>query len=165
MMSTIADMAEKAKTLFLGALDGIGALINRWEDALWSRLRGPLFSGTPGKPGALSWLKGKLVPLLGLLLLTLLAVLLVLIFARGSAGLKDPEMPAVNFGPTPIPWEELFLPEEPDFLPPVILEREQRDSWTAEDAEPFWYNPLKDGEEEWREQVEKTVDEFLERIP
>jgi hypothetical protein len=66
---------------------------------------------------------------------------------------------------SPIPPEELFLPAEPDFLPGVTLERERRQSWTAEDAEPYWQDPLKSGEEPWRDRVEAVVDELLERAP
>jgi hypothetical protein len=62
-----------------------------------------------------------------------------------------------------IPREELFLPGEPDFIPGVLLEREQRDAWTAEDAAPYWRDPLKSGEEPWREQAESVIDDLLER--
>jgi hypothetical protein len=64
-----------------------------------------------------------------------------------------------------IPPEDLFLSDEPDFLPGPIPGREQRDSWTAEDAEPFWYNPLEKGEEQWRNRIEAVVDELLEHVP
>jgi hypothetical protein len=65
----------------------------------------------------------------------------------------------------PIPPEELFLPDEPDFLPGVIPERERRSLWTAEDAEPYWYNPLERGKEEWRNRIRTVLDEFLEHVP
>jgi hypothetical protein len=64
-----------------------------------------------------------------------------------------------------IPPEELFLPEEPDFIPGVLLERERRTSWSAEDVESFWQDPLRNGEEQWREQVEAIIDELMERVP
>ena len=64
-----------------------------------------------------------------------------------------------------IPPDELFLPEEPDFIPGVMLERERRAVWTAEDAAPLWQDPLKNGEQEWRDRIEKTVDEILESVP
>jgi hypothetical protein len=64
-----------------------------------------------------------------------------------------------------IPPEELFLPDEPDFVPGVLLERERRTAWTVEDAAPFWQDPLKYGEEPWRARLEATVDELLERVP
>jgi hypothetical protein len=64
-----------------------------------------------------------------------------------------------------IPPEELFLPGEPDFIPGVILERERRASWKEKDAAPYWQDPLKNGEEQWRERVENSIDELLERVP
>jgi hypothetical protein len=64
-----------------------------------------------------------------------------------------------------IPPEDLFLPDEPDFIPGVLLEREQRTSWTAQDAAVYWQDPLKNGEEHWREKVEAVIDEFMERVP
>jgi hypothetical protein len=64
-----------------------------------------------------------------------------------------------------IPPEEMFLPEEPDFLPGILPEREQREFWTAGDAGAFWYNPLETGEEPWRDRIEAVVDELLERVP
>jgi hypothetical protein len=64
-----------------------------------------------------------------------------------------------------IPADELFLPEEPDFLPGVLLERERRTSWTEQDAGIYWLDPLRSGEEQWREKIETAIDEFLERVP
>jgi hypothetical protein len=64
-----------------------------------------------------------------------------------------------------IPPEELFLPEEPDFVPGILLERERRTSWTAADAEPHWQDPLRNGEEQWRDQAEAIIDELMERVP
>jgi hypothetical protein len=61
--------------------------------------------------------------------------------------------------------DELFLPSEPDFVPGVLLEREQRTIWTASDAAPLWQDPLKDGEEPWRNRIEKTIDEIMESVP
>jgi hypothetical protein len=64
-----------------------------------------------------------------------------------------------------IPAEEIFLPDEPDFLPGVLLGREQRTEWTEEDAQEYWQDPLKFGEEQWREKIEAAIDEYLERVP
>jgi hypothetical protein len=66
---------------------------------------------------------------------------------------------------SPIPAEGLFLPDEPDYLPGVLLEREQRTSWTTDDATAHWQDPLRHGEEQWREKIEIAIDEFLERVP
>jgi hypothetical protein len=93
-----------------------------------------------------------------------LVLLIVIISLLGRKPAK--EIPAANVRPiAAIPPEELFLTEEPDFVPSVLLERERRSTWTAEDAAPFWYDPLKNGEEEWREKIETTIDEYLERVP
>jgi len=61
--------------------------------------------------------------------------------------------------------DELFLPDEPDFVPGVLPEREQRTMWTADDAVPLWQDPLKNGEEPWRNRIEKTIDDIMESIP
>ena len=66
---------------------------------------------------------------------------------------------------SPIPAEELFLPDEPDYLPGVILERSQRSVWTDQDAAEYWQDPLRFGEEQWREMIEEAIDKFLESIP
>jgi len=64
-----------------------------------------------------------------------------------------------------IPADELFLPEEPDFLPGVLLDRERRASWSEQDALEYWQDPLREGEEKWRENIEAAIDELLERVP
>jgi len=66
---------------------------------------------------------------------------------------------------TPIPAEDLFYPDEPDYVPDVILEREKRTAWTEEDAAEYWQDPLRGGEEKWREKIEESIDEFLEHVP
>ena len=65
----------------------------------------------------------------------------------------------------PVPSEEIFLPEEPDFVPGVILERERRTKWTEEDAKEYWRDPLKEGEKQWRDKIENEIDKYLERVP
>jgi len=64
-----------------------------------------------------------------------------------------------------IPPDDLFLPNEPDFVPGILLEREQRAGWTADDAAPLWQDPLRNGEEPWRDRIERTVDEIMESVP
>jgi len=66
---------------------------------------------------------------------------------------------------SPVPAHELFFPDEPDYIPGVLLEREQRTSWTEEDAKEHWLDPLRFGEEHWREMIETAIDDFLERVP
>jgi len=77
---------------------------------------------------------------------------------------KTDDQYSLNFS-VPIPPDEVFLPEEPDFVPGVILEREKRVVWTEKDAMEYWQDPLKDGEEQWREKIETEIDKYLERVP
>jgi len=74
----------------------------------------------------------------------------------------DQERLTVN---VPVPAEELFLPDEPDFLPGVLLDREKREFWTEDDALEFWQDPLRAGEEQWRDKIDTAVNELLERVP
>ncbi|MDR1278195.1 MAG: hypothetical protein LBK02_05550 [Treponema sp.] len=101
---------------------------------------------------------------LGAVLVLLLLSVVLLIGQRGSRA-GPPEDPAGPVQGFHIPREELFLPDEPDFIPGVLLERMPRESWTGEDAAPYWQDPLKSGEEPWREQAEAAIDELLERVP
>jgi len=89
----------------------------------------------------------------------------VIMSASGSDREKsalEPDKKNVIF---PVPPEELFLPDEPDFIPGVMLERNMRLFWTEEDASAFWQDPLKFGEEQWRDKLEAAINEFLERVP
>jgi len=61
--------------------------------------------------------------------------------------------------------EDFFLPYEPDFVPGILLEREPRDSWTEEDARPFWTDPMENNEGAWRKRIESGVDSLLEHVP
>ena len=78
----------------------------------------------------------------------------------------EPALPAGRISiNSPIASEDLFLPEEPDFLPGVILERDRRQFWTEDDALEFWQDPLRFGEEQWRVNIETAVNELMERVP
>jgi hypothetical protein len=151
-------LRDRIRGLAAGALGAIRG----WGEKLWSLLPGGIRQRLP-------WLEGKLVLILAVLVLAGgFAVLAAGISGAPASGRPVPAGPSPEagiFNPLPIPPEDLFLPEEPDFLPPVILERERREAWTAEDAAPFWYNPLEEGEEEWRELVEEAIDDLLERVP
>ena len=83
--------------------------------------------------------------------------------SRGSDKGRERAAPPVPQGV--IPPDDLFLPDEPDFVPGILLEREQRAVWTADDAAPLWQDPLRNGEEPWRDRVERTIDEIMESVP
>jgi hypothetical protein len=64
-----------------------------------------------------------------------------------------------------LPAEELFLGDEPDFLPQALLERERRDSWTADDASPYWTDPGDEGDKVYEDMMGVVVDGIMERVP
>jgi hypothetical protein len=100
-----------------------------------------------------------------LLLLCLIAVLAAVSISAGSGGAGNAQALSDTLGPRGIPPEELFLPEEPDFLPGVLLDRERRESWTGEDAGPFWTDPREDSPGLWRDRIETTIDDMLKGVP
>ncbi|MDR0655484.1 MAG: hypothetical protein LBG22_04145 [Treponema sp.] len=102
---------------------------------------------------------------LGAAALLLIVLLIVFALASGKAEVKQAESMEDVFPDALIQAQDLFLPEEPDFLPSLIPERERRETWTGEDAGEFWYDPLRRDERLWRERARQTVDRLLERIP
>jgi hypothetical protein len=69
-----------------------------------------------------------------------------------------------SFSVAEIPQEEIFTMDEPDFLPPILLQREPQ-PWTVENILPFWTDPLENGELEWRERIRSSVDILLQEVP
>jgi hypothetical protein len=96
---------------------------------------------------------------------SVLLTLSVVISMKSAGGKEKAPKPYESVIYAPIPAEELFLPDEPDYIPGALLERERRSNWTDENASEYWQDPLKYGEEQWREKIETSIDEFLERIP
>ena len=94
-----------------------------------------------------------------------LLTLSVLISVIGASDRTPPNRPDRHTIISPIPAGNLFLPEEPDYVPGVLLGRERRESWTEDDALLFWQDPLIYGEEKWREDIEAAIDELLEMVP
>ncbi|MDR3356434.1 MAG: hypothetical protein LBO04_04520 [Spirochaetaceae bacterium] len=80
-----------------------------------------------------------------------------------AAGKKNAADNVFSFDP--IAPEDFFLPEEPDFLPPVMLEQEQKKAWSVEDAAEFWTAPSGFSAEFWREEVSDSIDRLLEPLP
>jgi hypothetical protein len=146
------------------ALSGIGGFLHRAGDKT-AELRGGLKEKLDGLFNRL--------PVDRRIILTAaigVPVILLLVIAGVSmlsedASVKTGALPVSGVMTRRIPAEDLFIPDEPDFVPGVILEREKRVQWTAGDAAPWWQDPLKDGEQEWRDQIEKTVDEIMENVP
>jgi hypothetical protein len=100
-----------------------------------------------------------------MVLVLLLLVSLILGMRRNARPARPEQSLSEAFSPRAIPPEELFLPDEPDFVPAVILERERREAWTAEDARPFWTDPLDEGAEGYVNLMSKVIDDLMERTP
>jgi len=94
-----------------------------------------------------------------------LILTLSVIIPLAGKGKKAPEEYERTTIISPIPAGELFIPGEPDFIPGVLPGRDRRTVWTEEDAAEHWQDPLRQGEEQWRKQIEDTIEELLERIP
>ena len=96
----------------------------------------------------------------GLLFLAILFTLIALV-----TGFSTPaSSPVLTFGPG-IPAEELFYPREPDFLPPLLLEREPNMPWTIRDLEFFWQDPRADNEDKWRDLIKTAIDNLMDGVP
>jgi hypothetical protein len=121
--------------------------------------------GLPGKIFSPSNRRVVLIGLGAFLVILLLGIIIGLIGSKGGNRTRPDPAPVSSFQRIAIPAEDLFLPEEPDFIPGVLLEREPRNAWTADDAEPYWQDPLKNGEEQWRDRIESEIDALLERVP
>jgi len=98
-------------------------------------------------------------------LLVIIGVSLSSTGASADTSAKSEARPPDNAMSRRIPAEDLFIPEEPDFVPGVILEREKREQWSVDDAMAWWQDPLRDGEQEWRDEIEKNVDDIMEKTP
>ncbi|MDR1899033.1 MAG: hypothetical protein LBQ55_03395 [Treponema sp.] len=154
---------------------------------LWSKLKeggakaGALLKGLGGKAAPVSaaarelWRRSgwklpqggqRLVFIgFGAFLAALLLLLLILLAVPRGGSERRAEAPPSRT----IPPEDLFLPDEPDFVPSFIPGRERRESWTGEDAAAYWQDPLNGalnrGEEEWRNRIESVIDKLLEHVP
>ena len=99
----------------------------------------------------------------------IILLLILLLRPRSKAGTQQ-EKSFNDYANEPIqrqtlPEEEFFLPYEPDFIPDVLLERDPKETWTEEDAQPFWTDPLEGNEAVWRKRIESEIDSLLENIP
>jgi len=70
-----------------------------------------------------------------------------------------------DFAPLPLDTDELFPPEEPDFLPTVLLYQEPRGEWSVEDAAPFWTDPSTLNVPALRSVAKERIDALMETIP
>jgi hypothetical protein len=95
--------------------------------------------------------------------LSLTLVVISLINAESAKKLQSP-IPVENSRLISIPLEDIFLPDEPDFLPNAILKKQPK-KWDAQDARPFWTNPLENDSFQWQDNIKNTVDKIMEKTP
>ena len=100
-----------------------------------------------------------------LIILSLILLLFIMILLLKTSDNRDQGETGAAVQWQLIPIDDFFLPQEPDFIPGVLLEREQRTNWTEDDARVYWQDPLQYGEEIWRGRVDTVIDQFLEHIP
>ena len=134
-------------------------------DSTVGRLPGHLPEGKPGSKGPRQRVSAeKRRPMLFALggFAVLFLILIIAILAANLGGPKKSAPVDLSAGPV-IPPEDLFIPEEPDFLPDFLLEREPRRSWTVDDIRPYWRNPGNEGL--WRGEVKSAVDKLMEGVP
>jgi hypothetical protein len=108
----------------------------------------------------------RMLVFLGLGLIALLGLLAIFLGMNHTLGESAPAPPDLSeaLQPRPIPPEELFLPGEPDFLPPLRLGREPRAAWTREDARPYWTDFPAEGPV-FLDLAESVIDDLMERVP
>ncbi|MDR0721227.1 MAG: hypothetical protein LBF75_00335 [Treponema sp.] len=137
-----------------------------WSLFPWLKIRSTMQTLRVNMVDALQT-RRNLMLLLGGLVLLLICLMGALILMNHNAKIPSNFSRTLSndFKPLSIAPEDLFLPDEPDFLPEVLLNREPRNPWNLEDVRPFWTDPLQDDPEQWRERIKVTIDEFLEGVP
>ncbi|MDR3338405.1 MAG: hypothetical protein LBT16_14510 [Treponema sp.] len=103
----------------------------------------------------------------GFVLILVIVVLVMVVLSRsgGRPGSMGDSDAITGLFANELSGEEFFLGEEPDFLPRSLLERNRRDSWTAEDAAPFWTDPMEEGPRVYEDLMKDVVDRIMERVP
>ena len=131
----LRELKEKAKTLS-------------------GKISDALEASAAGKPRRLFFLFGGMAVFFLILLIAALAV-----------NFRRPEesAPAAISLEQPILPEELFIPDEPDFVPEFLLEREARLSWSMDDIRVYWRRP--ENPAFWQDVLRAAVDELMESVP
>ena len=146
---------------------GLGTIIDNIKEKITNLL--PSFDGLSSVRENLK-INTKVVLIIVSAFLVIIALLLVLAVVshhKTTSNQKDQQYDYTDDSilREKLPVEDFFLPYEPDFVPDVLLEREPKESWTEEDARPFWTNPLEGNEGAWRKRIESGIDSLLEHVP
>ena len=133
----IFNLLDKIRGLFSGIVDFITSKLDHLE---------------PGKRRLALIASGGIA--------VLLLVIIILAAGSGRTGDTGSRNLSISFS---IPLEELFFPDEPDFLPEFLLEREPRLFWSPDDIRPYWRSP--GNHEFWQGQVRSAIDSLMEGVP
>jgi hypothetical protein len=112
--------------------------------------------------------KPVLICFIACVILLIFGITAILVSVQANArntGTGDVRDLSEVFSPRSVPPEEFFLPDEPDYLPETLPEREKRKSWTVEDAAPFWTDPLDEGAGAYPDLMSTAIDDLMERVP
>ena len=149
-------------------------LLNKLKEislALWSNVfslpKGPggIFSGRSGEAqedGLSPFARKKKLILFGLAGASVLFLGFIIVIIVINARPKNTDAFNISIGLS-IPAEEFFFPQEPDFLPGFLPEREPRRFWTLDDIRQYWKTP--GNSDLWMEEIVSTVDSFMEGVP
>jgi hypothetical protein len=143
-----------------GYTQGVGDLL----DAVWLKLEKFFWQASGVVAAFIVQKKTKVYLLFGLV--GVVGLIAVVVVTTATLNKADETVPKTSdlFPVQKVPREEFFVPDEPDFLPPVLLYRAQKDRWTVEDAAPFWTDPAAI-DDNWRNKVEEYVEKLLESVP
>jgi hypothetical protein len=103
--------------------------------------------------------------LLIIILVPVIIIIIVNVRRSQAAALAQHEAEIkTQFTGLSIPKENLYLPEEPDFMQQIMLTPKKK-TWTPEDAAPYWKAPSEIGEDAMRDKVTQSVDSLMQNVP
>ena len=96
------------------------------------------------------------------IILGVVLLFLIILIPAANAGKSKKAAGSILPSGLSIPSDELFFPDEPDFMPEYILEREPRGFWSLEEIRRYWKVPQHT--ELWKNQIKSAVDNLMEGV-
>jgi hypothetical protein len=140
----------------LGFMGDFLGTVRDWAAGLTGRIKGIFNAGPKFKLIAAGAIFGTI--------LVIFAIMLLLIWNSRSRRPTDSEA-VMGLFRMKLPPEDLFLDDEPDFLPDMLLGRERRDAWNVDDVRPYWTDPADEGAGVYKDVMGAVVDGIMERVP
>jgi len=98
----------------------------------------------------------------------LLVILLSILFMNNRESRKHQELAQSIysvFNPEPIERNEIFMEDEPDFVPKFLYYREPQTRWTPEFVSRFWQTLDDKTLQDLQQAADNTMNRLLEAIP